>query len=278
MEQVLRVAVLALLGSRNPVADAARIQRPAPKPRGKSTATPKPRAKASTPKAPRIIPPPKPQTGARRARSAPRAPVLVQPLTVPLETRASSTLGRSFEDRVVSDILPALAERLQVKPVGRLYRLTRHVAHCGDLALHYQGQVGLVELKNHSRALPVTDRRRFFDSLMVHYKHLDWAILVTSHCSVPHFGEKGYVVVGRLCLDIQDPQKTLPVAFVCGLDTLGVSALETAIRAVTAKDQTGPLWTASDLLTRGEATRTLSETWGKTDGVSPFLHPVGAVF
>ncbi len=207
-----------------------------------------------------------------------RRPLLepVRPQNPPIAS--SSALGRSFEDRFISEVLPVVASKLGVSPVSRLYRLTRHVAHSGDLAIHYRDRVGMIELKNHGRALPVVDRRRFFESILVNYRQVDWAILVTSRCSVPHFGERGYTVVGSLAVDLGAVQKLLPVAFVCGLDTLGPRALEAAIRAVISPPD--PLWTrwsVSDLLTRGEISRASESLWGTADG-SIFRHPPGAVF
>jgi hypothetical protein len=204
-----------------------------------------------------------------------------RPLTVPPVPRiaadgshTSATIGRSFEDRVLTEIMPQVAVKLGVTPASRLCRVTRSVPHCGDFAIHYAGKIGMIELKNHSRALPVVDRRRFFDAVLLNYKHLDWAILVTSHCSVPKFAERGYVVVGQLII----PGKTLLVAFVCSLDTLGASSLELAIRTVSGRpESTWPQWKADELVARGEASRSLIETWGSTDGRA-FQHPAGSVF
>lgn len=226
MEQVLKTAVLWAIGSKNPAADAARLQQAATI-------------------APRVV-----SAGG-----------------------SSAGLGRSFEDRIINEILPAIAVRLGVTPPSRMCRVTRHVAHCGDLAIHYADQIGMLELKNHSRALPLVDRKRFFDSVLLNYKHINWAILVTSRCSVPHFGAKGYVVAGTL----QVGMKTLPLAFVCDIESLGAPALELAIRTVTTRTCTGPQWKASELVEKGEASRNLESQWGTTDG-SVFYHPPGAVF
>lgn len=238
MEQVFKTAVLWVLGSRNPAADCARIQ----------------------------------QIPRTRRRSA----VVIHPLQ-PVNMAGSAVIGRTFEDRVLNDVMPIVASNLGVLPVGRLCRVTRHVAHCGDFAIHYQGRVGLIELKNHARSLPVTDRRRFFDALLINCKNIDWAILVTSRCSVPHFGEKGYTVVGQLV--VPKFNKQIPVAFVCGIDILGPNSLELAIRAVCDGQSAlvGPQWNCADLIERGEATRALESSWGSGDS-QPFLHPPGAIF
>lgn len=226
MEQVLRTMALWAIGSKNPAADAARLQQAA-------TIAPRPVSAGGT----------------------------------------SAGLGRSFEDRMINEILPTVATKLGIAPASRMCRVTRHVAHCGDLAIHYANQVGMIELKNHSRALPVVDRRRFFDSVLLNHKHLNWAILVTSKCSVPHFSERGYVVAGTLSIG----DKKFPLAFVCDIESLGPPALELAIRTVCSGICTGPQWKASELLERGEASRTLESQWGTTDG-SAFRHPPGAVF
>lgn len=261
MQQVLQVAVLAMLGSRNPVADLARLRR---QPSAR-------RARSATPRRP--LP--------AVAVMTPAAPTAVLPTTPRAVATSSAGLGRNFEDRVVNEMLPILAKKLKVTPVARLYRLTRHVAHSGDFAVHFNNTVGLVELKNHARSLPLVDRRRFFDCLLINYKSIDWAMLVTSRCSVPHFGEKGYVVVGRFVVDIQGSSKSIPVAFVCGLDVIGLPALEKAIRTLaqgTTTAASSPVWTASELLASGEATRLLESQWGSVTTASVFAHPPGAVF
>ncbi len=190
----------------------------------------------------------------------------------------SASLGRTFEDRVIHDMLPITAAKLGVTPTARLYRLTRQGTHSGDLAIHCRGQVGLVELKNHSRSLPVVDRRRFFDSLLINYKHLNWAILVTSHCSVPHFGEKGYTVIGKLSITNGTDTKNLPIAFICGIDILGLQVLESTIRALSGPhSRSWTQWTTAELLQKGELTANLQSSWGTGNGLV-FQHPVGAVF
>lgn len=324
MEQVIRVAVLALLGSKNPAADCARLQRAQPvnpssilAPGSRTVSTPgsssvstsgrRPPAKSTHPK-PNLK---KPNAIAATPKTTPIKPKIVkrstedtttttQVSTITPQTDVSATLqatapqqisstsaviGRSFEDRVVGEMMPDLASRLEVKPAARLFRLTRQVARCGDLSIHYRGLVGFVELKNHARALPVIDRRRFFDSLLVNFRHLDWAILVTSRCSVPHFGEKGYTVVGRLVIDTPTASKNLPVAFVCGIDSLGVPALENAIRTMTesiinpsSSSLSVPRWIASSLVESGEASAEARPQWGKVEGASAFQHPPGAIF
>jgi hypothetical protein len=235
--------VLWMLGSRTPAADSARMQRRLP-----------------------LISPPRVQDV---------TPTL-QPGSAQL-IQQSAVIGRTFEDRVMKDIMPIVAEKLQVKPVSKLCRLTRHVAHSGDIAIHYRSTIGMMELKNHARALPVTDRRRFFDSVLINHRILHWAILATSRCSVPHFGEKGYTIVGQLI--VGEVNKSIPIAFICGLDTLGPNAVETAIRALTDGQSplVGPQWSSKELLERGEATRTLCPQWG-TGGGTAFLLPPGAIF
>lgn len=213
------------------------------------------------------------------ARLLQRRAIVMTPVqtTGPVITQSSSALGRTFEDRISKDVLPTIASNLGVSPPGKMCKITRHIPHACDFAIHYKDKVGLLELKNHSRAVGVVDRRRFFESILVNYRNIDWAIMVTSRCSVPHFAEKGYTVVGRLSVDLAIHNKILPIAFVCGIDTIGPGALERAIIAVSSGGSPLPQWTVSDLLTRGEITRTHEIDWGSPIS-NIFEHPPGSIW
>lgn len=254
VEQVLRIAALALLGSRNPVADYQLLQRR--------------RQQQHT----SIVPPP---SQPRQERP---------PQQVQQVTSSSAGIGRTFEDRVIHEMLPLLAAHLTVTPPRRLFRVMRETPHCGDLAIHYQNCVGLVELKNHNRAVPLVDRRRFFDNILINQNFIDWALLITSRSSVPKFAEKGYVIVGRLVIN---ESKYVPLGFVCGLDNLGLPALETAVRELTDRALINkhsapfppyyPSWNVNDLLVIGEITEVHSSLWAATEG-NRFMHPPGTIF
>lgn len=167
---------------------------------------------------------------------------------------------------MIREIMPRLATRYNAP---NFFKVMRHVGHCGDLAIHHKGTVGMVELKNHKRAIGAPDKKRFFDSIMINSMCIQWAMMITNHSGVPGFGERGYVTVGT----VEFPSCAMPVVFVCNFEQLGEEGIARALEAVTKPlPANSPRW-------KVETTGTLAlrAVMANGDG-NPFLHPRGAVF
>jgi hypothetical protein len=243
LDQVFRVALLALAGSKNPVEDLRRI------------------------------------TQIRSTRPPPIS--AMSPTQLLRQDNAPTTLGRNFETRFTQGVLPKVALNLNVG-LSSLYRFTRHVGHCGDLSINYGGKIGLVELKNHSKSLPLNDRRRFFDSVLINTRHIHWAMIITSTTSIPGYGEKGYVTAGILENDLIEPKISLPVSFVCGLydphhGKDPAEVVTSTIRLMQSRPQGGLTIKASELIKRKELTENLKPRWNSQEGKEIFTHPRGSV-
>lgn len=195
-------------------------------------------------------------------------------LSIPPSTLATATLpvaiGQNFENLFSQNIIPELKTRLRI-----LYRVARHIPHTGDGTLFFNGTVGLIELKNHSKPLPITDRKRFFDSIMINYKNINWGLMVTSKCSIPHFAPRGYSVIGKLKVE----NKIIPIGFVCDYNAQGIHSLETIIKSLAIGEipENSPSWTPQELLDKGEMSDCLKLKWG-TGSSENFAPPVGVVF
>lgn len=195
---------------------------------------------------------------------------------------APTAIGQTFEDTFKNVKIPHIASILRIPNNGfQFYKITNHNPHCGDGVMFYKNTIGLIELKNHRRGLSITDRRRFFDSILINAKFISWGMLVTSKCSIPGVCKRGYCVVGKL---VTSESKIIPVVFVSDLDVVRVETVASVIEKLGRGGSDFefpagcPTWSAEELLQKGECNANLQSHWNSNINAEVFKHPSGVFF